>query len=534
VKRLSSRRGDDREKGAAVPGAPNDETLSILEALQGVLQEMSEPIAVLEAILRHAVRHSGAERAIVAEVPIGGGLEFSVLRGHQGPRFKGDADAFSRSVFDRVLRSGECLRIENTLDDPYFREIESVRALSAAALLCMPIREKGRVVALLHLEHRRKGHFKAAHEEMLRSLVAMAGPVLGALRAGRAALAERDRLRTAESELRREAEAERRWIASEWSFGRFIGHSPAIRGLEEAVRRAAATDYPVVLHGEPGTGKNLLARVMHYGGSRGTRPFVTVFCPSLERGRVESALFGHKRGAFTDAHADAQGHVQAADGGTLFLDEIGELPLEIQPKLLRFLQDGKFERLGDPAERTANVRIIAATNRDLAAEMREKKFRRDLYDRLNYLPIRVPPLRERVEDIPLLLRHCLDQTAAGRWIEVSDEALEYLVNLDFTWPGNVRHIEQLAARLTTDGLDGPVQVRDVARLLDTTSADAAGEVSEHGPWAGLRSVRESAERRSIEDALRRHPGLSRAELAAKLQISEAALYRKLRQYGLGE
>ena len=166
---------------------------------------------------------------------------------------------------------------------------------------------------------------------------------------------------------------------------------------------------------------------------------------------MEAELIGHRKGAFTGALTDRIGKVQAADKGTLFLDEIGELPLEIQPKLLRLLQEKTYERVGDPTERKSDVRVIAATNRDLDVEVREGRFRRDLYERLNFIPIRIPPLRERTGDIPLLLRHCLDQNPEGRWIELSREAAEYLTHLEFAWPGNVRHLEQLAARLTVEG-----------------------------------------------------------------------------------
>jgi transcriptional regulator with GAF, ATPase, and Fis domain len=497
---------------------------------------MLEPRTVLGAILRQAVQLTGAERGLIAEVRDGGELEFSVLMGYQESRFLGNADAFSRSVFDRVLRDGRTLRIVNALDDDFYGRAESVRAMHAGAILCGPIRADGRIVAMLYLEHREPGRFTPAHEELLRSLADIAEPALGALRAGREALAERNQLRSSESRLRNEVETERRTLASVWSFGRFIGHSPAIRELESAIGQAAPTPYPVLLLGEPGTGKNLLARVLHSGSARRAAPFVTVFCPSLERGMVEAELFGHKRGAFTGAVADRDGRVQAAEGGTLFLDEIGELPLEIQPKLLRFLQERTYESVGDARERTADVRVIAASNRDLALEVREGRFRRDLYDRLNVLRIRVPALRERVQDIPLLLRHCLDQTPQGRWIEPTEEAHRYLVELDFAWSGNVRHIEQLAARLTTAGLKGAVGAREVERLLDRDDGEPAGGPPTPGldMKAGLPRMLEEAERSWIAEAMRRYPEATRAELATLLGISEAALYRKLRAHRLGE
>jgi NtrC-family two-component system response regulator AlgB len=257
---------------------------------------------------------------------------------------------------------------------------------------------------------------------------------------------------------------------------------------------------------------------------------VTVFCPSLERGLVESELFGHKRGAFTGADQDRAGKVQAAEGGTLFLDEIGDLPFELQSKLLRLLQERTYERLGDPVERTADVRVIAATNRDLDAEVTAGRFRRDLYERLNFLPVVIPPLRERRADLPVLLRHVLDATDAGRWIELSPEAERWLVALDYVWPGNVRQLEQVAARLTLTAGPRPVGPDDLARLLPAAAEEAKPPTSLD---AGLPALLVRSEKEWLERALRAYPGLTRKDLAAKLKISEPALYKKLKEHGLG-
>jgi two-component system NtrC family response regulator/two-component system nitrogen regulation response regulator GlnG len=231
------------------------------------------------------------------------------------------------------------------------------------------------------------------------------------------------------------------------------------------------------------------------------------------------------------------GKVDAATGGTLFLDEIGELPLEIQPKLLRLLQEKTFERLGDSQEHAADVRIIAASNRDLDHEVEQGRFRRDLFDRLNFLPIWVPPLRERSEDIAPLLRYFLDRTESGRWVEMSSEAIHYLEQLDSPWPGNARHIEQLAARLTTENRTGPVSPEDVARLLNAQGARPRRAAAPDSKVAdldmGLPSLLDGAERAWLEEALHRYPKLTRAELAGKLRISESALYKKLRHHGIG-
>jgi transcriptional regulator with GAF, ATPase, and Fis domain len=262
-----------------------------------------------------------------------------------------------------------------------------------------------------------------------------------------------------------------------------------------------------------------------------------VFCPSLEMGMVEAELFGHKRGAFTGAVADRIGKVQAAEDGTLFLDEIGELPMEIQPKLLRLLQEKTFERVWDPKERQANVRLIAATNRDLRREVQEGRFRRDLYERLNFVPIHIPPLRERRYDIPVLLRHCLDQHDVGRWIEITSDAERYLMELDFAWPGNVRHIEQLAARLSLLSPEEPVSPEDLGDLLETADVDFApggrpSRPTESQISAGLPEFLAQAEKQWLLEAMRIYAGLTKKELARKLNIGESTLHKKVKLYGI--
>ncbi len=328
-----------------------------------------------------------------------------------------------------------------------------------------------------------------------------------------------------------------------------------MRALQEQVRKAARSEFPILLLGETGTGKSILARVIHALSTRCKQPFVTVFCPSLEKSMVEPELFGHRRGSFTGAVNDRLGKVQAAEGGTLFLDEIGDLPLEIQPKLLRLLQEKTYERVGDHEEHRANVRVIAATNRDLAEEVEARRFRRDLFERLNYVPVVVPPLRERKDDISMLLRFSLDQTDCGRWIELTPESEAFLRELDFSWPGNVRHIEQLAARLSMEDSKQRIVPAVLRRLLDldrsvanaslvAASTEAAGDggssAGVSGPSAparldldaGLPRLLAEAERAWLDEALRRYPRLTRSELAQKLRISESALYKKLKDYSL--
>ena len=226
-----------------------------------------------------------------------------------------------------------------------------------------------------------------------------------------------------------------------------VGDSDAMRYVLFRIDQVAATDATVLLHGETGTGKELFAHAIHRRSLRRDRPFVVVNCAAMPATLIESELFGRERGAFTGAHTSQMGRFEFTNRGTIFLDEIGELPLEVQPKLLRVLQEGQVERLGSPRTVDVDVRVIAATNRDLFAEVREGRFRRDLFYRLNVFPITIPTLRERREDIPLLVRHLVERLGRPlrrRITNIPDQTMAALQSYD--WPGNVRELENVIQR----------------------------------------------------------------------------------------
>ncbi len=226
-----------------------------------------------------------------------------------------------------------------------------------------------------------------------------------------------------------------------------VGESDSLRYVLSRVEQVAPTDATVLLLGETGTGKELLARSLHSQSRRRDRPFVVVNCAALPAALIESELFGRERGAFTGAHATQAGRFELAHRGTLFLDEIGELPLELQPKLLRVLQNGEIERLGSPRTIDVDVRIIAATNRDLLEEARQGRFRRDLFYRLNVFPVTVPSLRDRREDIPLLVQHLVDRHSRilRKRIDTIPPAVIHALS-SYDWPGNVRELENVIQR----------------------------------------------------------------------------------------
>ncbi|MGO9599074.1 MAG: sigma 54-interacting transcriptional regulator [Isosphaeraceae bacterium] len=255
-------------------------------------------------------------------------------------------------------------------------------------------------------------------------------------------LAEAERARLTEQNLYLQQE-----IKSVHNFEEIIGRSPALSTVLEKVRRVSPTDASVLIYGETGTGKELIARAIHSTSQRRDKPLIKVNCAALPAGLVESELFGHEKGAFTGAIARHTGRFELADGGTIFLDEIGDLPSPIQAKLLRVLQEHEFDRVGGTSPKKVNVRVIAATNRDLLKAVREKAFREDLYYRLSVFPIQLPPLRERSEDIPLLAKYLLDKyaTRIGRRFEgIEPDTLRRLAV--YPWPGNIRELENVIER----------------------------------------------------------------------------------------
>ena len=258
--------------------------------------------------------------------------------------------------------------------------------------------------------------------------------------------------RTSELEsLRQQLEKENVYLQEEikdhYNFESVIGNSDGIRNVFDKVNQVAEFDASVLIGGETGTGKELIARAIHEKSKRSKRPLIKVNCASLAENLVESDLFGHEKGAFTSAYSQKPGRFEVADGGTLFLDEIGELPLELQPKLLGVLQDGKFERVGGTKTIKVDVRIVAATHRDLPGMISEHLFREDLYYRLNLYPISLPPLRDRKDDIPALAKHFLQKYGAKygkRVTKISKGVINTLK--DYAWPGNIRELENLIAR----------------------------------------------------------------------------------------
>jgi two-component system, NtrC family, response regulator AtoC len=307
-----------------------------------------------------------------------------------------------------------------------------------------------------------------------------------------------------------------------------IGSSAKIQDVLKMVARLKDTRTPVLITGESGTGKELVARAIHYRGNLAKRPFVAVDCGALVPTLIESELFGYERGAFTGANRAKDGLFQAANGGTIFLDEIGELPLEMQAKLLRALQEKEVRQVGGSKPMKVDVRVIAATNRDLETAYRNGTFRKDLYFRLNVVTLYLPSLRERKSDIPILIHWFLDKYAPDQMYEISGDAMKCL--LQYEWPGNVRELENCIERAVALGSDKVLDVDDLPAVIGQFAPEKSGSQAASGLSA---TDLEELEKETILRVFEQVNGDK--TLAGKmLGISRATLYRKLKRYGIGD
>jgi two-component system, NtrC family, response regulator AtoC len=308
-----------------------------------------------------------------------------------------------------------------------------------------------------------------------------------------------------------------------------LGEHPSIKKIYEIIQRVAATDVTVLITGESGTGKELVARAIHNLSLRAERPFVPVNCAAIPENLLESELFGHARGAFTGAHSSRAGLFQLANHGTILLDEVGELPLPLQAKLLRVLQDGKVRPIGTDHHIEVQVRVIASTNKDLAHQVEKGSFREDLFFRLQVIPLHLPPLRARRSDIPLLVNHFLDKSTRKHGVSVSitREAMIYLWEYD--WPGNIRELENLIERLVLLSDNGITDLKDLPpNVLSYVSDKKCPHPTLGNGQIDLRDATEQLQYRLMEEALRLTNG-NKSAAARMLGLKRTTLVAKLRR-----
>jgi len=426
----------------------------------------------------------------------------------------------SRAVLRRVLTDRAAVLTANAQE---VLSSESIMGGSLMSVLAVPLWRGDDIIGLIQADNRHaSGMFSETDLETALLLASQAS-----LAIDNATLVQR--LRAAEERARGENVYLKR-KEQKIKFVNIIGESPAMKAVLSQLDRVIDTRATVCIEGETGTGKELIAAAIHHQSQRADKMFVAQNCAALPENLLESELFGHKRGAFTSADSDKKGLFEIADGGTLFLDEMGEMPLTLQAKLLRVLQEGTIRPVGATSEKQVDVRIICATNRDLAAEVEKQRFRQDLYYRLMVFPIKLPPLRERREDIPLLGAHFLKRYAEEYRVELpgfSQDALDALQS--YNWPGNIRELENEIQRLVIQAESGHwIESTDLSPRLRKVE----GTVARIAPKQGtLKEMMDQVERWLISEALRDH-GNNKTKTAVTLGITREGLHKKLAKFGV--
>jgi len=532
------RRRAREELALAGPVAAAEGSAARVLALNRRLAEERDADRLLAAIVDAAIELSGAERGFVLLPAAGGGVSIRVARGFAA---RAEDVPVSRSIAERVLRTGEPEHTVDALHDDRYRDQLSIHDLRLRSVICLPLQFRGERVGALYLDNRlRSRAFDDAAVALLESFADQAGIALGNAQllaeteaARRAADEAADEVRRLAARLEEQVEQQAAELASarealrDQPLAGIVGRSEPIRKLVRAVEKVAAVAVPVLIQGESGTGKELVARAIHTLGPRRDRPFVAVNCAALAETVLESELFGHVRGAFTGADRDRRGLFELASGGTLFLDEVADMSLGMQAKLLRTLQSGEVWKVGGRAPLRVDVRVVAATNKPLAEQVAAGLFREDLFYRLNVVTLEVPPLRERQEDLPLLVEHFLrnvrSEDGAKRRLRIEPAALAILTAHD--WPGNVRELEGALRNAAIFAEKDVIRAADLAFLQQRQRTAPAGAVRLEGtvPLA-------EAELVLIERTLEKTNG-NKALAARMLGIDRKTLYNKLRRHG---
>ena len=438
--------------------------------------------AVLDTILGELERLVPSDTASVML------LQAGALCVVAGRGFKRDIDPAALTFasgqnprLDRALAARGAVRFTDPHEPDPFDGLTRGRLGHLHSCMAAPMRLDGKVIGLITADAHDKERFQEQHAEVLELFAALAA----------VAIRNADQvsaLEKARAQLQGEVTTLAQEIRDSSGGTQIVGDSSCARALREEIALVGATDTTVLILGETGTGKELVARALHAASSRRERPLIRFDASAIAPSLIESELYGHVKGAFTGALATRPGRFEVADGSTLFLDEIGELPLDVQPRLLRALQEHESERVGETRVRHFDTRIIAATNRDLEAEMRAKKFRADLFHRLAVYPIRVPALRERLEDVPVLCDHFARKLAARLHLQAVELEPRFLEELQgYDWPGNVRELENTIERAL-------VRARSTGRRairLDATAASALGLGSTREPARTRKSAVES-------------------------------------------
>lgn len=483
--------------------------LLALHKLARDLLKLEDYDLLLDAIVRHSLDALRGERGFLVLLR-GEGLDFKVIRNWRRDELEGRGEPVSRSIVKQVLQQQETVLIEDALSDSRFANNDSILRMRIRSVLAAPLLVDGKAVGVLYLEARSIDRLFGAPElDLFQEILELSSRALESC-VKRLMLEERNSLLETD-------------FLARHNFPGIVTRDAGFLKVLEVVAQVAKSDLPVLVQGPSGTGKELIVRALHLNSQRAKSRLVTVNCGAISPALLESELFGHLKGSFTGATRDKTGVIASADGGSVFLDEIGELPPELQVKLLRTLQFGEVQQVGANRPTKVDVRFLAATNRNLEDEVRKGQFREDLLYRLNVVTLDLPPLAERPDDILPLFYHYLGTTCAslGRPMPQVSPRLERVLQ-DYAWPGNIRELENEAKRLVA--ISAPGSPLTVDRL--------SPRLTRVGPVGKTVGNLSDQERELIELHLRLSGG-NRTHTAQRLGISREGLRKKMKRLGLG-
>jgi transcriptional regulator with GAF, ATPase, and Fis domain len=495
-----------RELPASSQVARNLGALLKISRVVHAIRDLEELQAQLLDLIFEVVP-AGRGAILLAE---GAGQEFNCLYARTRHAAQPQLVRVSRTIVRQVMKENVAILGVDVASTGTLRNVESLVASEVRTLLCVPLTVFQRVIGCIYLDSTNAAdRFQEDHLQLLTAIAGVSAVALDNARRQQWLEQENQRLT---SEVRQEQS--------------LVGEGARIKEIYQFLARVAPTESTVLIEGESGTGKELVARALHRNSHRANKPFVAINCAAIPESLLESDLFGHERGAFTGAATQKKGRLEVADEGVVFLDEIGELAPALQVKLLRVLQEREFERVGGTHSIKVDIRLIAATNRDLSAAVRSGEFRQDLYYRLAVVKLTMPPLRERREDIPMLTRHFLQKYAKRSKVKakpVSREAMAALVT--YEWPGNVRELENAVERALVMGSSDIVQLEDLPEsLLEQAPAAETHEGKYH---AGLKELKKQL----ILDAVEQTRG-NYVDAAGILGVHPNYLHRLIRNLGL--
>ncbi|HKH48738.1 MAG TPA: sigma 54-interacting transcriptional regulator [Thermoanaerobaculia bacterium] len=497
----------------------------LLELGKSVLAERDLD-RMLTAAIDGVIQLCRAERGMILLFDPEGKLVFEVARNLRQEDLERPELQVSRTILEKVRAEGRPFWHPNVLDDPEVGHSDSVLRLMILSVICQPIRDLGRTLGVIYLDNRSaEGMFTEETARLVESFTELVSLAV------RNAM-ERRHLNRHIGKLSKE-------LRTRFDFQAIVGKDPKMLEVLKLVSQVADSEATVLIRGESGTGKELIARALHLNSRRRDKPFVPVNCGALPETLLESELFGHVRGAFTGAVRDHPGWFERAEGGTLLLDEVGELPPALQVKLLRVLENGEYSRVGSTQIRHASARIVAATNRDLEELALEGKMRRDFLYRLNVVEIRLPSLRERRSDLPLLIRRLIDQHAGRREPKRLTPDAERLL-LSYDYPGNIRELQNFLQRAVLLSEGDTIEVSHLPETLHglRPSAPAAPEPDKGEgllPGEGFRAAKQRMVERFEREYIGRCLSKTRGNIsqAARLaQIDYKNFYIKMQQYGI--